>query len=82
MIKAGTTIALYGTIGIGLSYLIINWPSLKVVGPYFKFKIFAHLLLMVVYLLLFSDVAVNVDYGGYLGSFLAGLFVAGILPSI
>lgn len=82
MIKAGATIALFGTVGVGVSYLLINWPSLAIVGPYFKFKIFAHLFLMIIYLLLFCDVATNVDYAGYLGSFLAGFFLGGALPSI
>lgn len=82
MIKAGATIALFGTVGVGLSYMLINWPSLAIIGPYFKFKIFAHLLLMIIYLLLFCDVATNIDYAGYLGSFLAGFFVGGALPSI
>lgn len=57
MIKAGATNALFGILGIALGYLLINWASLHLMGPLFKFKIFAEIVLAIIFLLLFCDAA-------------------------
>lgn len=82
MIKAGATNALFGTLGVGLGYLLINWASLNLMGPFFKFKAFSQILLAIIFLILFCDVAKEDDFAGHLGGFLAGFFLSGCLPSI
>lgn len=82
MLKAGLNPCLYGVIGLGFGYLLVNWPSLKLIGPVFKFKIVVNLLFAVVFLLIFTEKAAEADLAGIGGGFLAGFFAAGMMPSI
>lgn len=82
MIKAGATNCLFGTVGLCLGYILINWSSLDFIGPIFKFKMFSYLLLMLVYLILFCDAASKVDVLGHVGGFVSGFLLAGVLPSL
>lgn len=82
MLKAGSSTSLYGIVGLGVGYLIVNWPALRILGFIFKFKLFFIIIWIIGFLLLFTDVAVDVDYMGHLGSFAAGILLISIVPSI
>jgi rhomboid protease GluP len=82
MLKAGSSTSLYGMIGLSLGYIVINWPAFRSIGFIFKFKIIFVIILLAAFLLLFSDVAQDIDYLGHLGAFLAGFFLTSIVPSI
>jgi rhomboid protease GluP len=82
MLKAGSSTSLYGMIGLSIGYIIVNWPSFRRIGFIFKFKIIFMVVLLAAFLLLFSDVAQDVDFMGHLGAFTAGFFLVSIVPSI
>lgn len=82
MIKAGANNYLFGFIGLGFGYLALNWSSLHVIGPVFKFKLFITLLLAVLFLIIFCDQAEYPDYAGHLGGFLAGFFFSGFMTTV
>ena len=82
MIKAGASISLYGLLGIVVGYTIINWPSLSIIGAILKAKLITTVVLLLIFMLLFTNVAVTIDFLGYLGSFMAGIFVSGLLEPI
>jgi hypothetical protein len=82
MLKTGMNVSLFGMLGCGLGYMVINWPSLRVIGWIFKFKISVNLIFGVLFLLMFANEATNMDITGYIGGFLAGVFICGMLPSI
>ena len=82
MLKAGSSTSLYGMIGLSIGYIIINWPAFRRIGFIFKFKIIFIVVLLAAFLLLFSDVAQDIDYLGHLGAFSSGLFLTSIVPSI
>ena len=82
MLKVGSSTSLYGMIGLSIGYIIINWPAFSRIGFIFKFKIIFIVVLLSAFLLLFSDVAVSVDYLGHLGAFVGGIFLTAIVPSI
>jgi len=82
MLKAGSSTSLYGMIGLSIGYIIINWPAFRQIGFIFKFKIVFIVVLLAAFLLLFSDVAQDIDYLGHLGAFSGGLLLTSIVPSI
>jgi len=82
MLKAGSSTSLYGIVGMSVGYLIVNWPALKTLGFIFKFKLLFIIIWILGFLLLFTDVAVDVDFMGHLGAFAAGLLLISIFPSI
>ncbi len=82
MLKAGSSTSLYGIVGLGIGYLIVNWPALSILGFIFKFKLCFIIIWMAGFLLLFTDVAIDVDHIGHLGSFIAGILLICIIPSI
>ena len=82
MLKVGLNNILLGVVGIGAGYLFINWSALTVVGPVFKFKLIATLLFSILFLLIFANKVAYPDSSGYLGGFLSGLFLSGMLPNI
>lgn len=82
MLKAGSSTSLYGIVGLSVGYLIVNWPALKVLGFVFKFKLFFIIIWIAGFLLLFTDVAISVDFMGHLGAFAAGILLIAIFPSI
>jgi membrane associated rhomboid family serine protease len=82
MLKAGSSTSLYGLVGLSIGYIIINWPAFRRIGFIFKFKIIFIVVLLAAFLLLFSDVAQEIDYLGHLGAFVSGFFLSSIVPSI
>ena len=82
MLKTGLNPCLFGVVGCGLGYLLINWESLRLIGWVFKFKVASNLIFAFMFLIIFADEANTRDFGGQLGGFLAGLFMSGMLPSI
>jgi rhomboid protease GluP len=79
MLKAGSSTSLYGMIGLSIGYIIINWPSFRRIGFIFKFKIILIVVMLTAFLLLFSDVAEEIDYIGHLGAFIGGFFLTSIM---
>jgi rhomboid protease GluP len=82
MLKVGMSTSLYGLIGLSIGYIIVNWPSFRGIGFIFKFKIIFIVILMAAFLLLFSDVAEDIDYLGHLGAFVGGFFLTSTVPSV
>lgn len=82
MIKLGVSNSLYGMIGLSLGYLIINWSALSIIGTLFRFKVILVIFLTAIFMIMFTDQASNVDYIGHLGGFVAGIFIAGFMPSL
>jgi membrane associated rhomboid family serine protease len=81
-LKAGSSNSLYGMIGLVFGYIIINWSGMAIIGCIFKFKLILLFFLISGYLLLFTDVAPEIDYYGHLGGFAGGLFLSGINPTL
>jgi membrane associated rhomboid family serine protease len=82
IISAGSSTSLYGIVGTIIGYMIINWGSLSTIGFLFKFKMIVIVVLSLAYLILFTDVAIYVDYWGHLGGFIGGFFLSSINPSL
>ena len=82
MIKLGSSNFTYGLVGLGLGYIALNWSSLQIIGPIFKFKLFITLVFTVLFLIVFCDQVKVPDYAGHLGGFLAGFLFLGFMPTI
>lgn len=82
MARAGSSTSLYGMVGLVIGYLFINWSSLNIIGFVFKFKLILLVVLISAFLLLFTDVAIDIDFFGHLGGFAGGLLLSGVNPSI
>lgn len=82
MVRAGSSTSLYGMIGVVIGYLVINWGGMVLVGFVLKFKLILMIVLIGAYLLLFTDVATNIDFYGHLGAFIAGILLSAINPTI
>ena len=82
MSRAGSSTSLYGMIGLVIGYLFINWSSLSVIGFIFKFKLILLVVLIFAFLLLFTDVAIDIDFFGHLGGFVGGLLLSAVNSSI
>ena len=52
--KAGASTALYGSMGIVLGYLIINWSGLKAVGDQMRCNIVCVFLFLFVFVIIFT----------------------------
>ena len=82
MLKAGSNVMLFGVTGIGIGYVIVNWSSLNILAAIFKLKIVVNFLFSIMFLLIFANAATNPDILAFFGTLLAGIFFAGMMPSI
>lgn len=80
--KAGASTALYGSIGMILGYLIINWTGLQPVGDQMRCNIVCVFLFLLIFVLIFTPSNENVDFYGHLGGFLTGIWVTGFLKTL
>jgi membrane associated rhomboid family serine protease len=80
--KAGASTALYGSIGIILGYLIINWTGLQAIGEQLRYQIVCVFLFLLIFVLIFTPNSGNVDFYGHLGGFLTGIWVTGFTQSL
>ena len=80
--KIGASIPIYGLLGVGLGYFLINWSALSMIGPIFKFRSIIIILLAIVFMVMFTDQSDSVDYLGHVGGIVSGFFISGLLPSL
>jgi membrane associated rhomboid family serine protease len=82
MLKIGSSNFIYGIVGLGFGYIALNWSSLQIIGPIFKFKLCVTLIFSILFLIVFCDQVKVPDYTGHLGGFLAGFFFSGFMSTI
>ena len=82
MIKLGASNLLYGIIGLGFGYIVLNWSSLDIIGPVFKFKLVITLVFALLFLIVFGDQAGSPDYAGHLGGIISGFLFTGFMPTL
>ncbi len=80
--KVGASIPLYGLLGAALGYYLINWRALSMIGPIFKFRVFIIVFLVIVFMVMFTDQSVSVDYLGHVGGIVSGFFISGLMPPL
>lgn len=73
--------SLYGMIGLGVGYIIINWKAFDNIGLIYMFKIIISVILLGLFMILYSDVT-QYDYIGYLGAFANGILLSSLSPTI
>jgi rhomboid protease GluP len=80
--KAGASTALYGSIGIILGYLVINWVGLQPVGDQMRCNIVCVFMFLLIFVMIFTPSSENVDFYGHLGGFLTGIWATGFVDSL
>jgi hypothetical protein len=53
-----------------------------VIGPILKVKLILTIILLLVFLMLFTNVATHIDFTGQGGAFMAGIFLSGLLGAV
>lgn len=82
IIKVGASTCLYGIIGTILSYVILNWKGLDVIGRLLKCQLVAIAVMIVLFIFILTPYGDNIDYMGHLGGFLTGLTLSAIHGTI